>query len=144
MPLGFRTPEQAQVELREVGAWDGARVPFATEPATEPATAGDAAPDGLRLATWKPMIGDGRMLDGADDLRATARSPVALVSAETLARIGGAAGAHVTLTGPHGSSTFPVGVADLPDAVVWTPTAAAWAAAPGSVVRLALTDGARA
>jgi NADH-quinone oxidoreductase subunit G len=89
----------------------------------------------VTLATWKLLLDDGRMLDGDDYLKATARTPVALVSPTTLDALGLVAGARVTVTGDHGSSTLPLGVADLPDGVVWTPTTSGSAPA-GSVVRL--------
>jgi NADH-quinone oxidoreductase subunit G len=135
--LGFKTVEGARAEMQEVGAWDGDRAPFdaaafaAREPAPEPA-------DGsVTLATWKLLLDDGRMLDGDDYLKATARAPVALVSAGTFDRLGLAAGELVEVSGDRGSTTLPVAVADLPDGVVWTPTTSGWSAPAGSVVRLA-------
>jgi NADH-quinone oxidoreductase subunit G len=135
--LGFKTVEGARAEMQEVGAWDGDRAPFdaaafaAREPAPEPA-------DGsVTLATWKLLLDDGRMLDGDDYLKATARAPVALVSPGTFDRLGLAAGELVEVSGDRGSTTLPVAVADLPDGVVWTPTTSGWSAPAGSVVRLA-------
>jgi NADH-quinone oxidoreductase subunit G len=167
--LGFRTTEQAAAELAELGRWDGERVPAPTGPtgpsdgleaspsgslgdASSLGSSGQAAPrpaDGLelRLATWKQLLGDGRMLAGDDHLLATARPPLALVSAGTLTRLGVAVGERVTLRGPNGTgTTLPVAVADLPDGVVWTPTTSAtagWAAEAGSAVRLEIPEGAR-
>jgi NADH-quinone oxidoreductase subunit G len=89
----------------------------------------------LKLASWKLLLDDGRMLDGDDYLKATARTPVALVSSATLAGLGLTAGEHVEVSGASGKATLPVGVADLPDGVVWAPATAASAAA-GSDVRL--------
>jgi NADH-quinone oxidoreductase subunit G len=91
----------------------------------------------VTLATWKLLLDDGRMLDGDDYLKATARAPVALVSAGTFDRLGLAAGELVEVSGDRGSTTLPVAVADLPDGVVWTPTTSGWSAPAGSVVRLA-------
>ncbi len=96
------------------------------------------------MATWKLLIDDGRMLDGEPYLRATARTPVALVSAATLADLGLAAGEHVDVIGDGGTISLPVGLADLPDGVVWTPTVPGRSAPAGSVVRLASTNGAQA
>jgi NADH-quinone oxidoreductase subunit G len=84
------------------------------------------------------------MLDGEPYLKATARTPVALVSPATLARLGLTPGEHVDVSGDHGSVSLPVGVADLPDGVVWTPTVPGRSAPAGSVVRLAPTNGAHA
>jgi NADH-quinone oxidoreductase subunit G len=128
--LGFRTPEQARAEMEDVGAWDGARV------AAPLVTAGATTREGLRLATWKLLIDDGRMLDGDDYLKATARTPLALVSAGTLSAHGLASGALVRISGQRGEVTLPVAVADLPDGVVWAPTMSSWSAPAGSVVRL--------
>jgi NADH-quinone oxidoreductase subunit G len=131
--------------MREIGAWDGARVaaPRASTGSTTAVPTGSTTAvstsrerDGLRLATWKLLIDDGRMLDGDDHLKATGRKPVALVSAGTLSGLGLPSGALVTLRGEHGSVTLPLAVADLPDGVVWAPTASVWEAPAGSVVRL--------
>jgi NADH-quinone oxidoreductase subunit G len=135
--LGFKTPLQARVEMQEIGAWDGDRAAFTPVPtAVLDENADTAEVPGLRLATWKLLVDDGRMLDGEDYLKATGRAAVALVSPGTLARLGLAPGQQVSVTGDHGSRRLPVGIADLPDGVVWTPTTSSWSAAAGSVVRL--------
>jgi NADH-quinone oxidoreductase subunit G len=145
--LGFKTVDQARTEMSELGAWDGGRSQMRAVTATVPAE----RPAGFRLATWKLLIDNGRMLDGEDYLKATGRTAVALVSRGTLDALGLAPGQHVTL-GPAdgtegGTLTLPVGVADLHDDVVWAPTTSAWPTPAGSVVRLAAptpTHGARA
>jgi NADH-quinone oxidoreductase subunit G len=76
------------------------------------------------------MIDDGRMQDGEEAMRLTARKPVVLVNAATLADLAVASGDLVTLTGPLGSVELPVGVADLAEGTVWAP-----ASAPGLSVR---------
>jgi NADH-quinone oxidoreductase subunit G len=137
--LGFKTVDQARTEMAELGAWDGPRARFTrVVPEAAPARP-DASSGELRLATWKLLLDDGRMLDGDEHLRATARTPVALLSAATLAELGLVEGHPVTVTGPHGSVTLPVAVADLPDGVVWTP--ARPGAVAGSVVRLTSGEG---
>jgi NADH-quinone oxidoreductase subunit G len=131
--LGLRTVEQARAELAELGPWDGARADFAApdsgrapEPtavqAHPPETAAAPAGGELVLATWKQMVDDGTMLDGDAYLRATGRAALVLVSQRTLAGLGVAAGANVTVSGPRGSVTLPVAVADLADDVVWLPS----------------------
>jgi NADH-quinone oxidoreductase subunit G len=149
--LGFKTVDQARTEMSELGAWDGDRSPM---PAFAPHLSGaHAAPatrapdDSVRVATWKMLIDDGRMLDGEEHLKATGRTPVALVSPGTLAALGLTAGRHVTLSGETGATSLPLGLADLPDGVVWAPTmsvASRWTPAAGSVVRLQAADGGRA
>jgi NADH-quinone oxidoreductase subunit G len=142
--LGFRTVEQARAEMQEVGAWDGDRAPFTPQAARTPEPAGD---DSAVLATWKLLIDDGRLLDGEPYLKATARTPVALVSEATLGMLGVPAGAPVGLTAGNQTVTLPVGVADLPDGVVWAPTVPGWSGRAGSAVRLEAvrtTEGANA
>ncbi len=147
--LGFRTTEQVRAELALVGAWDGARVRFeeVAAPLTSAASGSTTVeewvpPEGLRLATWKLMIGDGRMQDGDEHFRATARTPVALLSPTTLTRLGLGVGQEVTVSAGTASITLPVAVADLPDDVVWTPTTARWSSPPGTTCRITVTDGA--
>ena len=87
--------------------------------------------DGYLLASWKQLLDDGRMQDGDDHLRATARRPVLLASPATLAEIGVVPGGDGHA---HRPARFPgrsrVGVADLADGTVWAP-----ASAPGASVR---------
>ena len=147
--LGFRTVAQARSEMIDIGPWDGDRVAAPTVSAppagvsTSSTTRGEAV-----LASWKLLIDDGRLLDGEDYLKATARAPVALVSAGMLAELGVAVGAAVTIR--HGDRwvSFPVGVADLPEGVVWAPASSGGVnllrdlgAGAGSVVRLSSGSG---
>jgi NADH-quinone oxidoreductase subunit G len=85
---------------------------------------------GLVLSSWKQLIDDGRLQDGDDHYRATARRPVVLVDQATFEGLGVLEGDLVTLTGPLGSINLPVRVADLVDGAVWAP-----ASAPGFPVR---------
>ncbi len=123
--LGFRTVGQVQAELRELDPWNGDRDPLsALRPrATEPG-------EGYLLASWKQLLDDGRMQDGDDHLRATARRPVLLANPATLAEAGVVPGDTVTVTGPLGSLELLAGEADLADGTVWAP-----ASAPGASVR---------
>ena len=75
--LGFRTSEQVWAEMTEVGPWDGER---ATSVEARVSTSSTGGADGaLTLASWKQLIDDGRMQDGDDEMRQTARKPVVLV-----------------------------------------------------------------
>jgi NADH-quinone oxidoreductase subunit G len=109
-PLGFRTVDEARVQMEDFGGWDGDR---ATLDGHGSSTA-TRSTDGLALATWKQMVDNGSMQDGDDHLRATARIPVARVSAEVY----DAVGPIVKLTGDRGSVTLP---ADIADGTVWVP-----------------------
>jgi len=119
--LGFRTPEQAAAELREIGDWDGDRPAAPSEPA--PAGAADAPTSGVQLVLdgWKQLVDDGRMLDGDDYLRATGRGAVARLSPATMQRLDAQPAGLVVLRGDLGAVTLPAEEADLPDGVVWVP-----------------------
>jgi NADH-quinone oxidoreductase subunit G len=113
-PLGFRTVAEARAQMEEMGPWDGAR---ATHTAPAPAKAAKASKD-LVLASWKQLIDNGTMQDGDDNLRATARKPVARVSPATYA----ATGPQVMITGDRGWVSLPAAPTDdLVDGVVWVP-----------------------
>jgi NADH-quinone oxidoreductase subunit G len=130
-PIGVRTPQQAAAEMAQLGPWEGARATASQFGNLGEATS--AAAGKLVLASWKQLIDDGRMQDGDDHYRATARRPVVLVNQRTfegLAASGIEEGDLVTLTGPLGSLKLPVRVADLVDGAVWAP-----ASAPGFSVR---------
>ncbi len=87
--------------------------------------------EGYLLASWKQLLDDGRMQDGDDNLRATARRPVLLVGPVTLAEIGVVRGRPRSRS-PDRSVPWSclVGEADLADGTVWAP-----ASAPGGSVR---------
>ncbi|WP_183093045.1 molybdopterin-dependent oxidoreductase, partial [Nocardioides stalactiti] len=135
-PLGFRTVAEVRAEMAQLGPWDGDRAGLAAA-----VVAGTPLPggDGLRLATWKQSVDNGRMQDGDKYLKATARTPVALVGKDVY----DACGPTVTLTGDRGSVTLPAEVGDdLVAGVVWVPANSFGAgvlsdlASPGSRVRV--------
>jgi NADH-quinone oxidoreductase subunit G len=128
--LGMPTVEAARAELAELGRWDGARPDAPTADATEPPAPGTGE---AVLATWRMLLDLGRLQDGEPYLAATARRPVARLSAATAAEIGVAAGDPVTVSTPTGTVTLPLEVTEMPDRVVWVP-----ANSPGSRVHLDL------
>lgn len=134
-PLGFRTVEEVRAELQQLGPWDGERPALADAPASPTAGA-----DGTHvLATWKQLLDNGSMQDGDKYLKATARTPVALVGRAAY----DAHGPTITLTGDRGSITLPAEICDdLVEGVVWVPAGSvgngvlADLASPGSRVTL--------
>jgi NADH-quinone oxidoreductase subunit G len=129
--LGFRTTEQVWSEMTQVGPWDGERPTMSSASETFAGARPSTIEDGeIRLASWKQSIDDGRMQDGDEAMRLTARKPVVLVGPATIEALGATAGEVVTLTGPLGSLDLPIGVADLAEGTVWAP-----ASAPGASVR---------
>ncbi len=129
-PLGFRTVDEVRAEMTEMGPWDGDRPAAPAVPAVQPAS-------GVRLATWKQLLDNGRLQDGDPALRATARGAVARVPAAMAPELGEA----VTIAGDRGSVTLPaVATDDLTDDTVWIPANSfgrgvlADLASPGSTV----------
>src|SRR5205823_2346866 len=94
--LGFRTPEQVWAEMTQVGPWDGERPASVSSGSPTAAAAPSSTAGELVLASWKQSIDDGRMQDGDDAMRATARKPVLLVGAATLDALGATPGELVT------------------------------------------------
>ena len=105
-------------EVNPLMEWDGAPQAFEPVPAQAPAAAGKGQ---VLLASHKPMIDAGRLQDGAPWLAGSARRPVLLASAATLAAAGIAPGADATLETEIGAITLPAAIADLPDSVAWVP-----------------------
>jgi len=137
-PLGFRTVGEVRTQMENLGPWDGDRA--AHHPVLSQGSTGRG--EGLVLSTWKQLLDRGSMQDGDDNLRATARPPVAKVSRAVF----DACGPTVTVTGDRGSVTLPAEVADLPDGVVWLPANSAGRgvladlASPGSRVTVKGTE----
>ncbi len=117
-PLGFRTTEGAMRSMRDLGPWDGdpAPAPDLAAPEAQAPTTGEVV-----LATWRQLVDDGRLQDGQDRYRATARPAVLKASAATFAAAGVTPGDVATIATERGSASFPTEVADLPDGVVWAP-----------------------
>ena len=121
--LGFRNAVSAGESLAEFPIWDGPPLP-----ANQPAPAVQVPLGAVVVATWRELLDDSRCLDGADALRATARTPAARLSPQTVRTEGLATSSYVRLTGPKGSVTFPIQVeASMADNVIWVPTRAAGA-----------------
>jgi NADH-quinone oxidoreductase subunit G len=137
-PLGFRTVDEVRAEMAQLGPWDGAR-------AAAPTVAAQPVPgEGRVLATWKQLLDNGTMQDGDKYLKATARTPVALVTRADY----DAHGPTVTLTGDRGSMTLPAEICDdLVDGVVWVPAGSvgngvlADLASPGTRVTISGAEG---
>lgn len=143
--LGGARLEDLYREINAVMTWQGSKAAFEPVQAPEPTpvTLGQAI-----LATHKPMLDAGRLQEGAPGLAGSARRPVALVSAATMASLGlvpAAEGPALSLSTARGALTLPVHVADLPDSVVWVPECSAGSfvheslGAAGCVVTLSAT-----
>jgi NADH-quinone oxidoreductase subunit G len=134
--LGLPDAAAAGEELAKLGWWGG------TRPAAPDVSAGVTAEPGKGeavLAGWRMLLDSGRMQDGERYLAATARTPVARLSATTAAEIGAAEGDSVTVATNRGEVILPLDITDMDDRVVWLPMNS-----PGSAVhsQLGVTAGA--
>ncbi len=116
--LGVETLSELYDQVNPLMEWAGARSVFEPVAVADPAP---IAPGQAVVATHKPMLDAGRLQDGAPWLAGSARRPVMLASARTLAGAGVQEGAHLTVSTDRGSLTLPAEPADLPDNVVWIP-----------------------
>ncbi|WP_313406762.1 NADH-quinone oxidoreductase subunit G [Aeromicrobium sp.] len=117
-PIDVRTTDEARAEWHDLGPWDGKRTSFRPR---KPVAAKAVAQE-VVLDTWKLLVDDGRLQDGAEAYRLTAREPVLRASEATLTAFGVQPGHRATLTGPSGSASFVAEAAFMPDGVVWAPT----------------------
>jgi NADH-quinone oxidoreductase subunit G len=135
-PLGFKTSAGVRKEATELGPWDGDRAVFAPVeapgasergPARDDAAKNDQVEDGhaqARVATWRMLVDDARAIDGEPYLAATARRPVAALSAALAETIDVSEGDYVEVTGESGAATWPVVIAEVADGTVWLPSSA--------------------
>ena len=116
--LGITTLSDLYAEVNPLMEWDGDPQDFTPASAQTPAAAGKGQ---VVVASHKPMIDAGRLQDGAPWLAGSARRPVLLASAATLAAAGITPGADATLETERGTITLPAAIADLPDSIAWVP-----------------------
>lgn len=115
--LGVDTLAALYAEVNPLMIWRGDR-------SEDPGVTADQSTqvDGkLVLASHKVMVDLGLMIDGAHDLRISARKPVVLAAASTLAALGVTEDQDVLVKGPRGSICLPIESHGLPDGVVWVP-----------------------
>ncbi|OFQ23842.1 NADH-quinone oxidoreductase subunit G [Actinomyces sp. HMSC062G12] len=118
LDLGITALSDLYAEVNDLMEWEGQPQEFT------PASAASAAEVGagrVLIASHKPMIDAGRLQDGAPWLAGSARCPVLLASAATLAAAGITPGQDATLETERGTITLPAAIADLPDSVAWIP-----------------------
>jgi NADH-quinone oxidoreductase subunit G len=117
--LGFQTTAAALESYDSLGYW---RYDPATLPAIEVVPTISQVPGNVIFATWRQLLDDARLLDGAAALRATAAPLTAKMSPVTAATHGFSDGAIAQL-GAGGARWRGVVqiVPDMVDGVVWVP-----------------------
>jgi NADH-quinone oxidoreductase subunit G len=139
-PIGLYDIHTLQAELESLPLFTGERTAPVTAPAAKP---GKLKRGEAILASWRMLLDEGSLQDGEPFLAATARRPVARLSAATAAALGVAEGDLLSVGTDRGTITLPLMLADLPDDVVWVPANSAGSsihcdlgAGAGAVVRV--------
>ncbi len=117
-PISLPSVASAARELASFGIWDGATVAKPTAPAAphKNPTGNEAI-----LTSWRQLIDLGSLQSGEDNLAATGRKAVAVISAKRAESIGVANGELVKVSNERGSVVVPVHVAQISDELVWLP-----------------------
>jgi NADH-quinone oxidoreductase subunit G len=118
-PLGLRTYADARSEMREIGPWDGERAGFKRTPAAVEIPR--PAEGEMVLSTWRALLDDARAIDGEPHLAATARRPVAVLSAAAVGRLGVGPDDQVRVSMGGASVSVPVVIGDIDDETIWLP-----------------------
>jgi NADH-quinone oxidoreductase subunit G len=116
--LGLPDDGAARAELERLGQWDG---PRAVDPAVRAGAQARPGPGQAVLASWRMLLDAGRSQDGEPHLAATARPPMAHVSAATAGEIQLIDGDLIAVATDQGAITLPVAVTEMPKRVVWIP-----------------------
>ncbi|MDX6255631.1 MAG: NADH-quinone oxidoreductase subunit [Frankiales bacterium] len=117
-PIGLYDIHTLQAELESLPLFTGERTAPVTPPAAKP---GKLKTGEAILASWRMLLDEGSLQDGEPFLAATARRPVARLSAATAAALRVAEGDLLSVGTDRGTITLPLMLADLPDDVVWVP-----------------------
>lgn len=115
--LGVDSLDRIYAEVNPLMAWHGVRPSL--DSSYRPAAA--VSPADLTLASHKVMVDLGRMIDGAVDLRQSARQVVAVMSASAMRALGVCEDDQIEVSGPRGSMRVPVEAGSVPDQVLWLP-----------------------
>lgn len=149
--IDLRCADTAMIrrDLEHLGPWQGIRPPSPDVPAPQ---VDSGLPETRRavLATWRMLLDDGRLQDGEPHLAATARTPMARMSAATAAGIDAIDGSPVEVGTARGAIVLPLQITEMVDGVVWVPMNTPGAsvttdlrARAGDMVTIATTEEAR-
>jgi NADH-quinone oxidoreductase subunit G len=118
--LGWETAQDVRAEAAPLMESGHAAAALAALPAPAPPAVPDRQADTVDVVVLDGLLGDGELLTGAKELKATAREPVALVNDADARRLGISDGATVRLEGPREAVELPARVtsAVVPGCVV--------------------------
>ena len=117
-PIGIPTVKAASKELASLSTWDGARAKFA---AAKPAKSISVSGNDALLTSWRRLLDEGTLQQGEENLAATARKSVAVISPKRAASIGVVDGDAVRVSNDNGVIVMPVLVENIHDDALWLP-----------------------
>jgi len=116
--LGLTSADSAAKEFASLGAWDGARAPFAPVAAPAPLQVGGT--DAI-VTSWRRLLDLGTLQKGEENLAGTARQTVAVISPTRAQSLGVVDGDQVRISNSRGSIVLPVLIENIHDDAVWAP-----------------------
>jgi NADH-quinone oxidoreductase subunit G len=114
-PINLTSARSAREELASLAAWDGAKV-AAPDVTANPVA---ASAGNLLLHSHRQLIDLGSLQQGEDNLAATARASVAVISAAKAGSLGVNNGDLLKIENDFGSITLPAAIEDIEDSKIW-------------------------
>ena len=116
--ISLATVTAAAKEIASLGRWDGAKsslnkVSVAATPSL--------SPDEAIITSWRRLLDLGTLQAGEDNLAATSRRTVAVISPKRADALGVKDGDRLTISTQQGSVTLPALVEEIHDDAVWAP-----------------------
>jgi NADH-quinone oxidoreductase subunit G len=140
-PILLPSVTAAAKELRALGKWDGTKIAKPSIPSIPSSKESSVSGNEAILTSWRQLIDLGSLQAGEDNLAATARKPVAVISAKRAQALGVANDDLLKISNERGYVIVPAQVAEIADEKVWLPrnsqgsqTIIAFGAAEGCLV----------
>ena len=116
--ISLATVTAAAKEIESLGRWDGAK--SSLNKVSVVATP-SLSPDQAIITSWRRLLDLGTLQAGEENLAATSRRTVAVISPKRAAALGVKDGDRLTISTQQGSVTLPALVEEIHDDAVWAP-----------------------
>ena len=116
--ISLGTVTAAAKEIASLGRWDGAKVSITKVSA--PSVPSISADEAI-ITSWRRLLDLGTLQKGEDNLAATSRRTVAVISPKRAQVLGVSDGDTLRISTQYGSVTLPALVEDIHDDAVWAP-----------------------
>ena len=116
--ISLATVTAAAKEIASLGRWDGAKSALNKVSA---APTPSLSPDQAIITSWRRLLDLGTLQAGEENLAATSRRTVAVISPKRAGALGVKDGDRLIISTPLGSVTLPALVEEIHDDAVWAP-----------------------